>query len=102
MKADLLSGRLGQALFLHCIHRNAVGPDYLTSDLVISSSAGHEFDIARYLLDDEIVSASVISPRASRLAPGRQPQFIVLETASGIVVDIEFYLRRQAPAAKAG
>lgn len=92
MKADLLSDRLGQALFLHCVHRNAVGPDYLTSDLVIASSAGHEFDIARYLLNDEIVSASVISPRASRLAPGRQPQFIVLETASGIVVDIEVFV----------
>ncbi|MGV3550151.1 Gfo/Idh/MocA family oxidoreductase [Rhizobium sp.] len=92
MKAELTGGRLGQALFLHCIHRNAIGPDYLTSDLVISSSAGHEFDIARFLLDDEIVAASVISPRASRLAPNRQPQFIVLESASGIVVDIEVFV----------
>jgi myo-inositol 2-dehydrogenase / D-chiro-inositol 1-dehydrogenase len=92
MKAELDGGRLGQALFLHCIHRNAVAPDYLTSDLIIASSAGHEFDIARFLLDDEIVAASVTSPRASRLAPGRQPQFIVLETASGIVVDIEVFV----------
>jgi myo-inositol 2-dehydrogenase/D-chiro-inositol 1-dehydrogenase len=92
MKAELLGGRLGQALFLHCIHRNMVGPDYLTSDLVISSSAGHEFDIARFLLDDEIVSASVTRPRASRLAPNRQPQFIVLESARGIVVDIEAFV----------
>lgn len=92
MKAELTGGRLGQALFLHCIHRNAVGPDYLTSDLVIASSAGHEFDIGRFLLDDEIVAATVTSPRASRLAPGRQPQFIVLETAEGIVVDIEVFV----------
>lgn len=92
MKAELTGGRLGPALFLHCIHRNAVGPDYLTSDLVISSSAGHEFDIARFLLDDEIVTASVTSPRASRLAPNRQPQFIVLESASGIVIDIEVFV----------
>lgn len=92
MKAELLGGRLGQALFLHCVHRNASAPDYLTSDLIIGSSAGHEFDIARFLLDDEIVSASVTSPRASRLAPGRQPQLIVLETASGVVVDIEVFV----------
>lgn len=92
MKQELDGGRLGQALFLHCIHRNAVAPDYLTSDLVIASSAGHEFDIARFLLDDEIVAASVTSPRASRLAPGRQPQFIVLETAGGVVVDIEVFV----------
>ena len=92
MKAELTGDRLGQALFLHCIHRNAVGPDYLTSDLVIASSAGHEFDIGRFLLDDEIVAATVTSPRASRLAPGRQPQFIVLETAAGVVVDIEVFV----------
>lgn len=92
MKAELLGGRLGQALFLHCIHRNAAAPDYLTSDLIIGSSAGHEFDIARFLLDEEIVSASVTSPRASRLAPGRQPQLIVLESASGVVVDIEVFV----------
>lgn len=92
MKAELKGDRLGHALFLHCIHRNAVAPDYLTSDLVISSSAGHEFDIARFLLDDEIVSATVTSPRASRLAPGRKPQFIVLESAGGIVVDIEAFV----------
>ena len=92
MKAELHGGRLGHALFLHCIHRNAVAPDYLTSDLVIASSAGHEFDVARFLLGDEIVAASLTSPRASRLAPGRQPQLIVLETASGIVVDIEVFV----------
>ena len=92
MKTELLGGRLGQALFLHCIHRNASAPDYLTSDLIIGSSAGHEFDIARFLLDEEIVSASVTSPRASRLAPGRQPQLIVLESESGVVVDIEVFV----------
>lgn len=92
MKATLASDRLGLPLFLHCIHRNAVGPDYLTSDLVIASSAGHEFDIARFLLEDEIVSATVASPRASRLAPNRQPQFILLETAKGVVVDIEVFV----------
>jgi predicted dehydrogenase len=92
MKDTLASDRLGQALFLHCIHRNAVGPDYLTSDLVIASSAGHEFDIARFLLEDEIVAATVASPRASRLAPNRQPQFILLETAGGVIVDIEVFV----------
>ncbi|UVC07375.1 Gfo/Idh/MocA family oxidoreductase [Rhizobium sp. TH2] len=92
MKEALASDRLGQALFLHCIHRNAVGPDYLTSELVIASSAGHEFDITRFLLEDEIVSATVASPRASRLAPNRQPQFILLETASGVIVDIEVFV----------
>ena len=92
MKAVLAEDRFGAALFLHCVHRNAIGPDYLTSDLVIANSAVHEIDIARFLLDEEFVAATVISPRASRKAPGRQAQLIVLETASGIVVDVEAFV----------
>jgi myo-inositol 2-dehydrogenase/D-chiro-inositol 1-dehydrogenase len=91
MKQTLTSGRIGAPLFLHCRHRNAVSPDYLTSDLIISSTAGHEFDAARFLLGEEIASATVISPRASRHAPARQPQFIVLQSVSGTVVDIEAF-----------
>lgn len=91
MKQTLTAGRIGAPLFLHCRHRNAVSPDYLTSDLIIASTAGHEFDAARFLLGEEIASATVISPRASRHAPERQPQFIVLESASGTVVDIEAF-----------
>jgi myo-inositol 2-dehydrogenase/D-chiro-inositol 1-dehydrogenase len=95
MKQALNTGEFGRALFLHCIHRNAVAPDYLTSDLVIANSAGHEFDIARFLLDEEIVSAYVASPPATRNAPNRQPQFILLQTASGVVVDIEVFTDAQ-------
>lgn len=91
MKQHLASGRMGAPLFLHCRHRNAVSPDYLTSDLIIASTAGHEFDATRFLLGEEIASATVISPPASRFAPGRQPQFIVLQSASGTVVDIEAF-----------
>jgi myo-inositol 2-dehydrogenase/D-chiro-inositol 1-dehydrogenase len=91
MKQTLASGRVGAPLFLHCQHRNAVSPDYLTSELIIASSAGHEFDAARFLLDEDIVSTSVISPRPSRHAPDRQPQFIVMQSASGTVIDIEAF-----------
>ncbi|GAB0113624.1 Gfo/Idh/MocA family oxidoreductase [Acidisoma sp. C75] len=91
MKRHLASGRLGAPLFLHCRHRNAVSPDYLDSPGIIASTAGHEFDIARFLLDEEMAAATVISPRASRLAPGRQPQFIVLQSVSGAVIDIEAF-----------
>ena len=92
MKQALAEGRLGAPLFLHCIHRNAVGPDYLTSELVIANSAVHEIDIARFLLGGELAWATVISPRASRMAPQRQPQLILLETADGVVVDVEAFV----------
>lgn len=92
MHAALSQGLYGPALFMHCIHRNAVGPDYLTSDLVIANSAVHEIDVARFVLGEDFVAATVISPRASSLAPGRQPQFIVLESRSGVVVDVEAFV----------
>lgn len=92
MRQALAEGRLGAPLFLHCIHRNAVGPDYLTSELVIANSAVHEIDIARFLLGRELAWATVISPRASSRAPQRQPQLLVLETADGVVVDVEAFV----------
>ena len=95
MRAVVRDKRFGAPLFMHCIHRNAIGPDYLTSDLVIANSAVHEIDVARMVLDDEFVAATVISPRASTLAPGRQPQFIILQTRSGAVVDIEAFVDAQ-------
>jgi myo-inositol 2-dehydrogenase / D-chiro-inositol 1-dehydrogenase len=92
MKTAALAGKAGQPLFLHCVHRNAVAPDYITSDLVIANSAVHEFDIARFLLGEEFAAVSVHSARAARHAEGRRPQFIVLETASGVIVTVEAYL----------
>ena len=95
MRRSLADGELGAPLFLHCVHRNAVAPHYMTSELVIANSAVHDIDVARYLLDDDFVAATVISPRATRNAPSRQPQFTVLETRRGTVVDIESFLDAQ-------
>jgi myo-inositol 2-dehydrogenase/D-chiro-inositol 1-dehydrogenase len=89
MKAQLDSGALGQPLFLHCVHRNKVAPDYVTSDLVIANSMVHEMDIARFLLGEEFASVTLTSARRSRFSSARQPQFAVLETAAGVVVSIE-------------
>ena len=95
MKRSLDEEAYGQPLFLHCVHRNAVAPHYITSDLVIANSAVHEIDIARFLLAEEFLGATVVSARASRKAAGRKPQLIVLESASGVVVTIEAFLDAQ-------
>jgi myo-inositol 2-dehydrogenase/D-chiro-inositol 1-dehydrogenase len=91
MRRVLASGEVGAPLFLHCQHRNATSASYLTSELIIANSAGHEFDAARFLLGEEIATATVISPPTPQKAPGRQPQFIVLQSVSGTVVDIEVF-----------
>jgi len=95
MKNAAREEKAGRPLFLHCVHRNAVAPDYITSDLVLANSAVHEFDIARFLLGEEIAIVSVFSARASRRAETRCPQFIVMETASSVIVTVEAYLDAQ-------
>jgi myo-inositol 2-dehydrogenase/D-chiro-inositol 1-dehydrogenase len=43
MKDVLDQSPLGAPLFFHCVHRNAVGREYLTSELVIANSASVSF-----------------------------------------------------------
>jgi myo-inositol 2-dehydrogenase/D-chiro-inositol 1-dehydrogenase len=95
MRQAVVDASYGLPLFLHCIHRNAVAPHFMTSDLVITNSVVHEIDVGRFLLGCEFVSALVVSPRASSKAPSRQPQFVVLESASGVVMDVEAFVDAQ-------
>jgi myo-inositol 2-dehydrogenase/D-chiro-inositol 1-dehydrogenase len=95
MKEKIGDHELGRALFLHCVHRNAIAPSYITSDLVLANSAVHEFDIARFLLGEEFVAVTVFSARATRNAALRRPQFVVLESTSGVVVTIEAFVDAQ-------
>ena len=95
MRQALVEDTYGAPLFLHCIHRNAVAPHFMTSDLVITNAVVHEIDVGRFLLGSEFVSAVTISPRASSKAPTRQPQFVVLESATGVVMDVEAFLDAQ-------
>jgi myo-inositol 2-dehydrogenase/D-chiro-inositol 1-dehydrogenase len=90
----LQADRVGAALMVHCAHRNASVPDGFTSDMLITSSVTHEIDVTRWLLDQEIVGATVHAPRSSRLAPAglRDPQLVLLETQDGVLVDVEIFV----------
>jgi myo-inositol 2-dehydrogenase/D-chiro-inositol 1-dehydrogenase len=94
IKASLDAGGVGRPLMVHCAHRNAtVAPGY-TSEMLITSSVVHEIDVTRWLLGDEIISASVFTPRpTTRAANGlRDPQFVLLETEGGMLVDVEVFV----------
>jgi len=94
MKQVLDSGRIGAALFLHCVHRNVDYPDRYGSEALVTATGVHDIDIARWLLGEEIVAVSSHRPRvSSRVRAGFQdPQFLVLETASGALVDVEIFV----------
>lgn len=92
LKRTLQGGDLGRALLMHCVHRNATSPEH-SSEALISGSAVHEIDIARWLLDEELVSVTVHCPRpAARSGAVQDPMLLVFASASGVSVDVEVFL----------
>jgi myo-inositol 2-dehydrogenase / D-chiro-inositol 1-dehydrogenase len=88
VKNILKSGVLGKALMFHCFHRNVSAPSNFEGFMAISNSAPHEFDVARWMLDADYKSISVFRPGGAGAAQGA-PVFMVVETTSGQLVNIE-------------
>jgi myo-inositol 2-dehydrogenase/D-chiro-inositol 1-dehydrogenase len=84
---------IGAPLMLHCSHR-APGPSRNRStDLLMSNAAVHDIDAVRWLLAQEISSATVYLPPAVRLNQAKyDPLLIVLRTTSETVVDVEIFV----------
>jgi myo-inositol 2-dehydrogenase / D-chiro-inositol 1-dehydrogenase len=96
VKAVLDSGGIGEPLLMHCVHRNVSVPSWFTSEMSLTDSVVHEIDAARWLLGAEIVAATVVAVRSSPLAGGmRDPQLVLLETAAGVVVNVESFVNCQ-------
>ena len=90
LKDVIESGQIGAALVYYSGHRNPSVPKAYTKDMAIVDTAVHDFDIARWLLDDEFTSIEVLTPRRNRHGDDLQdPLLMMLETASGAVVCVE-------------
>ncbi|MEJ3652247.1 Gfo/Idh/MocA family oxidoreductase [Actinomycetes bacterium KLBMP 9759] len=91
MKATVTSGDIGAPLIMHAAHRNPSVPGHYTSDMIINDSTVHDIDVARWMFDDEIAAVTVLKPRVSSKArPGfNDPLLVLLEMASGVLVDVE-------------
>jgi myo-inositol 2-dehydrogenase/D-chiro-inositol 1-dehydrogenase len=93
LKRELDEGRLGEALLVHCAHRNASVPPTYTSEMLITSSLTHEIDVIRWLTGEEIATVTLRAPRSSSRAGGiRDPQLAILETEGGVLVDVEVFV----------
>jgi myo-inositol 2-dehydrogenase / D-chiro-inositol 1-dehydrogenase len=97
MKRRLDAGEVGTPVLVHCAHRNPTVPPTFGSAMIITDTVVHEMDAVRWLLGEEIVGARVCIPRStSRAADGvHDPLFVVLETASGVLVDVEAFVNAQ-------
>jgi myo-inositol 2-dehydrogenase/D-chiro-inositol 1-dehydrogenase len=91
MKQVVTSGEIGLPLIMHAAHRNPSVPPHYTSDMIINDSTVHDIDVARWMFDDEIAAITVLKPRvSSKAAAGfNDPLLVLLEMASGVVVDVE-------------
>ena len=94
LKRVLASGTIGEALMVHCAHRNPTVPPAYTTDMAITDTLIHELDVLRFLLDQDYVSAQVIFPRVSPHARPhlRDPQIVLLETDRGVRIDVEIFV----------
>jgi myo-inositol 2-dehydrogenase/D-chiro-inositol 1-dehydrogenase len=97
LKRRLDDGEIGDPLVVHCVHRNADIPPAFDQRLALTDSVVHEVDVARWLLGEEIAAVTVLAGRPTRNAPSgvRDPQVVLLETAGGVVVDVESFVRAQ-------
>lgn len=90
LKATVDAETIGLPLMMHCTHRNPSVPGYYESDSAITDTAVHEIDMVRWLFGEEIVATATLSPRQSRNGGALQdPLILLLEMASGILVDVE-------------
>jgi myo-inositol 2-dehydrogenase/D-chiro-inositol 1-dehydrogenase len=94
MKARLDAGLIGAPLLVHCAHRNPSVHSFFDSAMIITDTAVHEVDIARWLLGHEITRVTVLTPRpSSRARVGlHDPLLLLLETTGGQVVDVEAFV----------
>lgn len=97
MKARLDSGSMGAPLMAHCVHRNATSNSQYETKVNVTGTAIHEIDVMRWLLNDDIVAAKIVQPRVSKYVKNGQkdPQIIVFQTKTGIIIDVETFLHCQ-------
>jgi myo-inositol 2-dehydrogenase / D-chiro-inositol 1-dehydrogenase len=91
MKQELGAGTIGAPLVYYSGHRNPSVPPNVTTEGVLVDTCVHDIDVSRWLLDSEVVSTQVFSPRRSeRAAEGLQdPLLLMLTMANGVLVTVE-------------
>ena len=93
LKKLLNSGKYGEALMLHCVHRNYDAPGFTTS-MPVENSMIHEIDVLRWLLGENYKTAEVVFPKTTKFAENglKDPQIMYLTTESGVRIDVESFV----------
>lgn len=91
LRETVINGSIGSPLMVHCAHRLPAVTAAFGSEMLITEGLTHEIDSARWLTGSEIRTVRVYTPGPSgRAVPGvDDPQFVVLETDEGQLIDVE-------------
>jgi myo-inositol 2-dehydrogenase/D-chiro-inositol 1-dehydrogenase len=97
LKELIRSGDAGHLLALHCAHRNPTTGAGYDDPMLITDSVAHEMDIVPWLAGEPVVAVEVRKGRRNSLAPSwlNDPQMVLLETESGVLVDVEINVNVQ-------
>ena len=98
LKAGLGASGIGDPLIVHNIHRNTVAPYGLRTEETLTNMVVHELDASRWLLDEELVSVLVLAGKPGPHTPAgeRDPILVVLESESGVLVEVEAFRHAQS------
>ena len=89
LKQSFDNGEIGTPRIVHNIHRNPVAPEWMTGSMSISNAFVHEIDVARWLLNTELVTVRVTS-----LQKG-DPLVIEVSTRNDVVITNEINMNCQ-------
>ncbi len=97
LKARLDQGKIGTPVLAHSTHRNPSAPKHFGSEMIIKDTVVHDVDTLRWLLGQELVTATAFTPRATSRAPDGvyDPQVIVFETETGGLITVEAFVNAQ-------
>lgn len=90
LKNCIDSGAIGAPLMYYSGHRNPAVPESYTKDMAIVDTAVHDFDVTRWLLGEEFAAIRVVAARPnSHGGELLDPLLMILETESGVLVNVE-------------
>ncbi len=94
LKEAIDSKKYGEALLLHCAHRNPDLPPNWDNAQAVENSMVHEIDVLRWLLGENYATAEVRYSKNCRRAQNglHDPQTMILTTESGVRIDVESFV----------
>lgn len=94
LKEAIESKKYGEALLLHCAHRNPMIGEPWDNASAVENSMVHEIDVLRWLLGENYATAEVrYGKSTSKAKEGlHDPQTMILTTESGVRIDVESFV----------